>query len=244
MTHRMKNKFPGIYKLLKKVWEKKTLLKRMKNPTWFYLLRKKNYPLSDQFGFDRGGPIDRYYIEKFLEKNKGNIKGNCLEVLNNLYTTKFGQNITKSDILDIDTQNKKATIIGDLRNLKNIYDNTYDCILLTQVLQFIDDYDAAIRECKRILKRNGALLVTLPCISRIDCRAKVDGDFWRFTKAGAQYIFRKYFENTSLEIIAYGNCFSGLAFWVGMGQDDVRESRLDYFDENFPVLICIKAIKL
>jgi hypothetical protein len=30
-------------------------------------------PISAVFGLDRGTPIDRYYIEKFIDNNKGSV---------------------------------------------------------------------------------------------------------------------------------------------------------------------------
>ena len=57
-------------------------------------------PLSTQFGFDRGGPIDRYYIEKFLSLNAHSIRGRALEVGDNEYTTRYGgSKISASDIV-------------------------------------------------------------------------------------------------------------------------------------------------
>jgi hypothetical protein len=38
-------------------------------------------PISRLFGFDRGTPIDRYYIEKFLIEKKKDICGRLLEIL-------------------------------------------------------------------------------------------------------------------------------------------------------------------
>jgi glycosyltransferase involved in cell wall biosynthesis len=37
-------------------------------------------PISQDFGFDRGTPIDRHYVEDFLTRNSGDIKGRVLEV--------------------------------------------------------------------------------------------------------------------------------------------------------------------
>ena len=229
MKHRIKN-------LLKRILQKVT------KSRWFYFLTKKTYPLSHIYGFDRGVPIDRYYIENFLEKNKKFIKGNCLEILDNSYTTKFG-NPTKSDILDINRDNKKATIHDDLRNLENIKENSYDCIILTQVLQFIDEYEKAIQECKRILKPDGTLLITLPSLSRIDVASGVGNDFWRWTPAGARYVFGKYFEKEKLEVRGFGNVLVGTSFWVGMAKHELNEKELDHWDPNFPVLVTIKAQK-
>ena len=73
--------------------------------------------MSTEFGYDRGGPVDRYYIENFLKSNKHLVTG-TLEIGDNNYSLRFGEaRITRSDILHIDNTNKQATIIGDLTNL-------------------------------------------------------------------------------------------------------------------------------
>lgn len=209
----------------------------------FYLFNSKK-PLSSLYGLDRGVPIDRYYIEKFLKNNEELIEGNCLELLDNKYTKEFGgDNVKKSDILDIDTDNKRANIIGDLRNLSNIQSNSYNCIILTQVFQFIDDLDSAISECRRILKRGGCLLVTLPSVSRIDCVSGSDGDYWRFTKASAKYIFSKFFKKDDIEIKSFGNVSVCINFLAGVSLSEVNKNSLDFNDESFPLLITVKATK-
>src|SRR5687768_7781328 len=78
-------------------------------------------PVSRKFGFDRGTPIDRYWIEDFLQKYASDIKGTCLEIGDNRYTKQFGKGlVTKSIILDIDQNNKKATVHDDIRSLKKL----------------------------------------------------------------------------------------------------------------------------
>src|SRR3954471_21782846 len=47
-------------------------------------------PLSRHFGFDRGTPVDRYYIESFLAENAGAIRGRTLEIGDDEYTHRFG----------------------------------------------------------------------------------------------------------------------------------------------------------
>src|SRR5262245_54268962 len=42
-------------------------------------------PVSRTFGFDRGLPIDRYYIESFLAEHALDIRGRTLEVADNAY---------------------------------------------------------------------------------------------------------------------------------------------------------------
>jgi SAM-dependent methyltransferase len=222
---------------------KRFFVRLIKNK-YVYLLIGPNKPISNLYGLDRGKAVDRYYIGKFLLENAPLVKGRCLELLNNDYTKLYGGNkVIKSDILDINKNNTEANIIGDIKRLHTISENTYDCIILTQVLQFIDDFDAAIRECYRILKKGGVLLVTLPSISRIDCVARTEGDFWRFTCASARYIFEKVFSKKSLEIKSWGNAWVGAAFWVGLAQEDLAKKTFKYNDPDFPCLITVKAIK-
>src|SRR5215211_3574717 len=37
-------------------------------------------PVSREFGYERGLPVDRYYIERFLETHRGDVAGRTLEI--------------------------------------------------------------------------------------------------------------------------------------------------------------------
>ena len=234
----------GIAKKLPFSVRTKKFLRRIINPAKLYFLGNATSPLSNYYGFDRGNPIDRFYIENFLYQNKKFIRGTCLELLNNKYTTKYGgAEVTKSDILDIDETNNNATIIDDLRHLKKVPDNSYDCIILTQVLQFIDDVDSAVSEGYRVLNKGGVILATLPSVSRIDCISGVEGDYWRFTEASAKYLFEKKFDPGQLTIGSLGNVRSGVCFYAGFAQEDVPSGILKKNDPNFPLIVTVKAVK-
>ncbi len=215
---------------------------RLRPSKKYWLATKNLKPLSKKFGFDRGTPIDRFWIESFLKENKKHIKGVCLEIGDNIYILKFGQRkVITSDILDIDRKNEKANIIGDLRNLKKVIkDNTYDCIILTHVLGMIDDYHSAISELKRILKPGGTLLLTTSCFSPA---YSVKTNFWRFTTASARYVFEKHFSKNSLKVKSYGNVLAGQCFWVGMSQEELTRDQLEYNDPHFPCVVAVYAIK-
>jgi len=220
------------------------LIRRFVKSYTVYFLRRTTTPLSNYYGFDRGTPIDRFYIENFLKQNQQHIKGVCLELLNDNYTKRYGgERVIKSDVLDIEDTNKNATIIDDLRYLKKISDDAYDCIILTQVFQFIDDVPSAISECHRILKKDGVLLVTLPSLSRIDCTSGINGDYWRFTEASAKYLFEKKFNTEQLTISSCGNVRSGIYFYAGLSQEDVSKKVFKKNDQNFPLIVTVKAIK-
>ena len=100
--------------LIKKVVGKirAPVMRFLKPKTRYFVFKPKRSlkPISTKFGFDRGKPIDRYYIEAFLEENKDYIKGVCLEITDNAYTKKFGVDVRVGDVLDI----SKVKLIGCL----------------------------------------------------------------------------------------------------------------------------------
>lgn len=230
-------------RIIKLLLEFRAYINRLIKPSGSYWTANNNIkPLSTKFGFDRGKPIDRFWIEDFLSKNKRNIKGVCLEITDNYYTKKFGgHKVTKSDVLDIDKENKLATVVGDLRNLKNIVrEGQYDCILLTHVLGLIDNLDMAVSEVYRILKPGGSVLITSSCFSPDYGNNK---NFWRFTQEGMKYLLGKYFKSSKIEVDTYGNVLAGQFFWVGMAQEDVSTDVLEYKDNRYPCIVVARATK-
>jgi SAM-dependent methyltransferase len=205
----------------------------------YWLATKSIKPLSTKFGYDRGKPIDRYWIENFLTVNKAAIHGRVLEIVDNTYTRTFGHDVHTSDVLDLDLKNKQANIKGNLKNVPHIKDNTYDCVILTQVLGMIDDYDSALSECYRILKPDGTLLVTVSCFSSL--RSGLEYNFWRFTPASANYVMKKHFKN--VKVTSYGNVLSGQSFWVGLAQEELTKEELDYNDPYYPCVLGIACKK-
>lgn len=201
-------------------------------------------PFSHEFGFDRGIPIDRYYIEAFLKKHSKDIQGNVLEIGDDYYIKKFGVNqVLKSDILHITNGNSKATIVADLTNAEYISSNKYDCIIFTQTLQFIYDTRRALQTIHRILKPGGILLATFPGISQIS-RYDMDrwGDYWRFTTLSAQCLFGEFFP-VNLSIVAYGNVLSSIAFLHGLASEEMSKTEIDYCDSNYELVITVRAVK-
>src|SRR3954451_12003193 len=91
-------------------------------------------PVSTQFGLDRGRPVDRFYIERFLEQNRQLIRGRVLEVQERSYIDWFGRGVQQADVLHAGPGNAEATIVGDLTTGDDIPQSAYDCIILTQTL--------------------------------------------------------------------------------------------------------------
>ena len=200
-------------------------------------------PVSGHFGFDRGEPIDRYYIEEFLAAHAKDIQGHVLEVGSDSYTRKFGRNrVIKSDVLHVVPGNPKATVVGDLACADQIPANEFDCIVLTQTLQMIYDVRAAIRHIHRILKPGGVMLVTSHGISKLDL-ANDYRDQWHLTSHSARKLFAEVFPGDCFEVQAHGNVLVAIASLHGLGQRELRRAELDYVDPAYEVLITVRAMK-
>jgi hypothetical protein len=86
-------------------------------------------PLSDHYGFDRGTPLDRRYIDAFLASHRDAIRGSVLEVQDNAYTTAFGADrVSTSTVVDVDDTNQRATLVADLSEPGSLPADAYDCI--------------------------------------------------------------------------------------------------------------------
>lgn len=201
-------------------------------------------PVSEQFGLDRGTPIDRYYIEKFLESQAHLIKGNVLEIAENTYSKKYGSDVAAFEILHYNNENPQATIVGDLTDVSTLPHEKVDCFICTQTFQFIYNFQDAIRGARHILKKNGVLLATFAGISQIS-RYDMDrwGEYWRFTTLSAAKSFVEVFGINNVKVDAYGNVLSAVAFLEGISAEELTPEELDYKDKNYEVLITLVARK-
>lgn len=199
-------------------------------------------PISDHWGRDRGTPIDRYYIERFLERERSAIRGRVLEVLNDDYTRAFGVGVEKSDVLDIDPQNLAATIVADLAAADSIPSGSFDCFILTQTLQYVYDLQSAVGHVHRILRPGGTVLCTVPTVSRI-ARGTLETEYWRLTAPGCQRLFADAFQGGTVEARTHGNVLTAVAFLIGMAAEELSVRELELVDPFFPLLVTVKATK-
>ena len=207
---------------------------------------RRLHPLSPVWGLERGQPVDRYYIERFLATHRSDIRGRVLEVKDPGYSERFGSaDITSRDVLDISAENPRATIVADLTRADCIPSEAIDCFILTQTLHIIYDVRAALFHAYRVLKPGGVLLATLPAVSRINYEdGGLDrGDYWRFTEASLRRLFADLFPPDSFDVIPAGNLKACMAFLYGLATEDLRQAELDHLDRRFPLVFCVRALK-
>ena len=220
------------------------MLKIFKKKINWHRLRNLE-PISRKFGFDRGTPIDRIYIEDFLSKNQQSITGTVCEIADNSYSVKYGHNVKKYEILHYTDDNKRATIVGDLVNKETLPQGEVDCFILTQTLNFIYDVKAAIEGLHYILTDQGIALVTVAGICQIS-RYDMDrwGDYWRFTDLSIKKLFEDIFGSANVEVETYGNVLTATAFLQGIPAEELTKEELFYKDIDYQLTITIKAKKI
>jgi SAM-dependent methyltransferase len=208
--------------------------------------RKNRFkPFSRAFGSDRGRPIDRYYIDRFIAAESAAITGRVLEFGDNRYTRAFGKGVVRSDVLCPSPIDPGITLVADLADAPQIADDSFDCIVCTQALQCVYDHGAAVRTPHRILKPSGTLLATLPfmpVLSGVDMA--LWGEYWRFTSQAAHRMFSEAFGPANVASHGYGNLVVVTAFLHGFAVEDLDPRDFAYTDPLIEMGATIKAVKV
>ncbi len=200
-------------------------------------------PLSTNWGYDRGTPIDRYYIEQFLGQHASDVRGRVLEIQEDDYSRRFGgERITQQDILNVDTSNPRATLVGDLSDPSTLPEAQFDCIILTQTLHLVFDMGEAIANLHRALRPGGVLLITVPGITPLDRVEFLDGWFWSLTVPALERLLSGPFDRSNVSISAHGNLYAATAFLHAAAVEEVSKRKLDIFDRSYPVTIAARAV--
>lgn len=203
-------------------------------------------PISRKWGFDRGTPVDRLYIEQFLNGFARDVRGRCLEVADNKYTLRFGgDRVTQSDVLHNSEGRKQATLILDLARTAEAPGDLFDCIICTQTLHLIYDFSAVIATLNKLLKPGGVLLLTAPAITQISREdLELHGDHWRFTSPTLRRLFDAEGGWTEPELRSYGNVYAATAFLHGLAVEELDAGKLSHFDPDYEMLTGVRTKKL
>lgn len=217
--------------------------KKMFRRVVFFNDLHRTRPISSVFGLDRGTPIDRYYIERFLSQQRNIIRGRVTEVGDSSYTLQYGTGVTRSDVLQT-TIGTGVTLVADLTDSATLPSGGADCFICTQTLNFIYDLPAALRGIHHLLAPSGTLLATVAGISQVS-RYDMDrwGDYWRFTTASLEKLFAV-FPWDDLKIESYGNVLAATAFLQGVAVEDLPDpALLDEQDPDYQVVLTVVARK-
>jgi SAM-dependent methyltransferase len=198
-------------------------------------------PFSERYGYDRGTPIDRYFIAQFLERHRADVRGAVAEIKDSTYTVVFGgDRVEERHVIDLDAANPAATLVADLAQPGGLPPQTFDCFILAQTIQYIPDPAAALANVYGSLRPGGSLLLTVPSLARVD--PDLGGkDLWRFTPAGLSRLVASSCPGAQVDVFAYGNLVTAVAFLQGLAAEELTPDELDHADSSFVVLSCARV---
>jgi SAM-dependent methyltransferase len=211
---------------------------------WVWGDLRRLQPVSREFGYDRGLPIDRYYIERFLETHRRDVAGRTLEIGDDEYTRRYGgDRTTRRDVLHVHGRNSAATIVGDLADAPQIADGIFDCIVVTQTLHLIYDVDLAVATLHRIVRPGGVVLATFPGISQVSGDEWSRTWSWGFDSRLARRLFASRFGEHNVTVEAHGNSLASAAFLQGLATADVTAAQLDADEAGCELLVAVRAVR-
>lgn len=201
-------------------------------------------PVSRIFGSERGKAVDRYYIEKFLNVYSNDIRGTVMEVANNKYTTMFGGvNVEKSIVCHVLGLGNNSIKVN-FETGEGIIENSVDCLICTQTLQYIFDLKEAILNIYKVLRSKGVALITVPGIKPLcEYDSNLWGEYWSFTRDSVDRLCNSLGSNVDYEVGLYGNCKAATAYLYGICLEEMNQIDLDFCDSQYPFIITARIVK-
>ena len=198
-------------------------------------------PASRTFGYDRGQPIHRYYVDRFFEAHAEQIRGDCLEFQDPGYLRTFGNGRpSRIDVLDLSAENPHATIVADITKPNSLPSDTFDCIVCVHVLHLVYEADAFTKELHRLLAPGGTLLLAVPGTAMID---PAWTEYRRWTGLGVRTLLGQFFPPSETLVETYGNSLTAAAEMRGLAADELAPWELNAKDDLFQVEVCGLAVK-
>ncbi len=214
------------------------LLRGYDLPRWGNL--RRTTPFSVVFGFERGTPVDRHYLHRFLHDHRALITGDVLEVQNSSYTKRFGHDLSRTDTFDIVPQ-FQPTYLCDLAHSEHVLpDAAYDCLLLPQTLQHLRELDACLHHALRVVRPGGVILASAAGL--IPLTGDVP-DYWRLSPDGWREQLASAWRGADVTVSGHGNCLAATAAQMGLALEELTEAELDTQDPRYPVLTTILCRK-
>lgn len=207
---------------------------------------RRTTPIAPMWPPRYGRPIDRHYIDAFLEAESATVRGDVLEVGDLDYTNRFGgpDVVSRSSLHAPAGAGPGATYIADLVDAPELPDTAFDCIILPQTLLFIYDVASAVATLHRILRPGGVALVTVPGITQAVPDDKEQwGQYWSFTDDSLRRLFGDVFGPDQVEIVSHGNVLATVGFLHGLVVDDLRPRHLAVDDPAYPLILTVKATR-
>ena len=132
--------------------------------------------------------IPRRKIDAFLKKHATNGKTLDIGSGHGPYATYFPNRVS----IDL-APGPGVDILADAHDLSMFEDESFDCVLSTEVLEHLHTPHQAINEMHRVLKKGGKIVLTTRFIFPLH---NIPDDYFRYTRYGLHHLFKNFSEIT------------------------------------------------
>lgn len=164
--------------------------KMLKKPSFFYLT-----PTHLSYYQDLIPVLKKYSRGRLLDAGAGRL---ILKPFVSRYVSKYQS-------FDIVKTHPEIDFVGNIEKM-NFKNNTFDTVLCAQVLEHTPHFWRALDEIKRVLKKNGVLILSVPHLCYLHGQPH---DYFRFTKFALKNLLEER-QMKVVKIIPAGGIFSFL----------------------------------
>lgn len=195
-------------------------------------------PFCAEFGFSRGTPIDRYYLNLFVAEICDQLHGDVVEI--------GGKNHNKnsygfSRVFRYRGLNLIASpgveLIGDAAQSQCLPPSSLDGLVAFNVLEHTPRPWQIVNNMRLWLREGGVACCMVPNAQRLH---KMPEDYWRPLPAALMEMFTGWSER---RLYQYGNPVSTVASLMGIAAEELEEAELIDYHPDYPVASCIFARK-
>lgn len=198
---------------------------------------RRSQPLCQFFGFMRGTPIDRYYLDRFIESIQNDVQGLTLEIGGQKTNRELYALKRTSGYRVLDLPGWSDDIVGDANDSGAVPEENFDSILILNVLEHCENPQKVVDNIYRWLKPGGHVYAMVPCAQRIHPTPR---DFWRPMPDGLKSMFKAF---RSQKVTTYGNVTTVVASFHGIAAEELTPEELDFTHPDYPVICCLTAQK-
>lgn len=127
---------------------------------------------------------------------------------------------------------EEADILGSADNI-SLPDNHVDTVILTQVIEHVENPSAVFKEINRVLKTQGILIVAWPFLYPVHEEPR---DFYRYTEFGLLHLAKE----AKMEVISIVPVSGFWITWFGFVSIYVRGKSLLIYTLLYPFLLLLK----
>ena len=197
---------------------------------------RRLFSVDPFFGWSRGAPVDRYYLDRFIERVRPLVGGRCLEVgakksANDPH--RFAADIYRT----VELTPGEGDYTGDVTVTEMFEAASWDTIIAFHVLEHCQEPRTIVENFHRWLTPGGRVVVQVPAVQRIH---RGPADYVRFQPDGLRHLFRGF---SDVEISTYGNPLAVIAGTMGLSWHELTPEELDIVHTDYPLVTSAIALK-